>query len=147
MCNPIESPILLNSGFYFLGAWRPDRFGETIELQSENREGKHIVKIDALKSKLTCGYPTNFSKKDGKNYYHVQHFIALIYLTEIFPSSSQDREVFLRYARKWYDYTKKEPTRNFESLEKVFSGVDKSKYFHQVSLNKIKDILENRGQQ
>ncbi|WP_155987094.1 hypothetical protein [Thioalkalivibrio sp. ALE16] len=84
----------------------PDGTGEWRELKSHALDGDlSAVKVslsDYDDSELICGYPTNFAKQDGKNHYHTQHIMALIYLarTSSYDDPELDRRL-IRIAKSW----------------------------------------------
>lgn len=111
----------------------PDASGETHTLTSVAEEGVHQVEL-ALpdgQSELICGYPTNFAKANGKNYYHMQHIVALLYLAK--TSSYEDdqldarlRGIALEWLARSDDFDVGEPL-EFEEPHKVLDGLNRGK--------------------
>jgi len=71
----------------------PDSTGEMYELKSVFQDEMHSVELALPDSSdgLICGYPTNFSKANDKNFYHMQHIVALLYLAK--TSSYEDKKL------------------------------------------------------
>ena len=89
-----------------------------------------------------CGYPTNFSKSNNKNYYHGQHIVALKYLSK-FGHFDNDKlkSDLAKISQTWRVNTKKYKYRqikDFETLENVLIGINRGKLYTQAK--KIEDL-------
>lgn len=114
-------------------------------------ESKSIKKTNNLYSykafpqnipSLMCGYPTNFSKSNKKNYYHGQHIVALKYLSK-FGHFDNDKlkSDLAKISQTWRVNTKKyriRPIEDFETLENVLIGINRGKLYTQAK--KIEDL-------
>lgn len=111
-----DSPfsITIRTGEYCDNRAVPLSNGEAIVLHSEEKE-KHEIRIPT--DKLFTGYPTNFIKQ-GVNYYHVHHIVALDIINKYHSS-----EVFKHYIDLWTSYIN---DRAFESVEKVKRDINKT---------------------
>jgi hypothetical protein len=109
----------------------PGQAGEKLELTSTpGIDGWNEVTIDPAALKLICGYPTNFSKAGGKNYYHVQHFVGLLYVAAIVPMEDETRCTLSRWAFRWRDYartTKAPEGLSFTDAQTVLAGLNACK--------------------
>lgn len=86
----------------------PDATGETHELHSVFQNDVHSVELALPESEdeLICGYPTNFSKENGKNFYHMQHIVALLYLAQTSSYVDENLDAKLRsIALEWLSRT------------------------------------------
>jgi len=79
----------------------PAAGGEHIELQSHKAGDYEVVHITSVRQKLFCGYPTNFSKYVGKNYYHVYHVVALACLLASADLPQDVRDALSFWMHKW----------------------------------------------
>ncbi len=65
-----------DSGTYDPYRATPARGGEDVRLESQQVGTYYVVRLNADRDRLFCGYPTNFGKDSG-NYYHAYHVVAL----------------------------------------------------------------------
>ena len=54
-------------------------------MEPQSTNGMYAVAVTLSDDELICGYPTNFAKKDGRNYYHSYHLVALMLLASYTP--------------------------------------------------------------
>jgi hypothetical protein len=78
----------------------PARGGERVELASIEDGGYYVVHVTEVRDKLFCGYPTNFLK-NGENYYHTYHVVALACLLATFDLPHKTRESLSSYMERW----------------------------------------------
>ncbi len=103
----------------------PKSGGEAIILESKIADNYNIVNITSVRNKLFCGYPTNFLKPGGKNYYHIYHIVALLCLldSEKIPKNVQD--IFKFWIKRWM------------KTVKILENKDKEKF----RFSSYKDVL------
>lgn len=92
---------------------------------------------------LICGYPTNFAKSNNKNYYHIQHIVAMLYLANA-PSYANPglNEKLTAIAADWHKNTRRFSEKSisaFESEQRVLSGINAGKVLQQFT--KASDLL------
>ena len=95
------------------------------------RNGMYEVDFKLKDRELICGYPTNFAKYTGKNYYHVYHIVALLYLalTPSFDDVELSRKV-TSIALEWWGRTKdfkNRPYSDFENPDVILKGINEGK--------------------
>ena len=74
--------------------------GEQVELVSREEGEYHVVHVTAVRDKLFCGYPTNFLK-NGENYYHTYHIVALACILASFDLPKNTRSNLKMWMEKW----------------------------------------------
>lgn len=127
----------------------PNSGGNKIILESNYSidNGYHLIDFNGLRSQLMQGYPTNFAKQNGKNYYHVHHIISLMYLGNFCYAIDEIKRLkLLEIAKRWYSRTtefKYSDISQFESPQKVFNGIIKSKVI--VDVETSDELFENSG--
>ncbi len=86
---------------------------------------------------LICGFPTNFAKANGKNFYHIQHVVALLYLAQYGEFEDDELKVELaQIAGKWYRNSEQFQYRSLEDFERpqtVLDAINRGKLVIQVS--------------
>ena len=116
----------------------PGAEGTWHDLDSEPAPGGlHRLELTLDDAELLCGYPTNFAKANGKNYYHVQHIVALSYLANFGqlddPALTEEINAI---ASSWYrrsaDFGLR-PIADFESPQLVLEGINRGKVFQSVT--------------
>ncbi|MEM5502247.1 hypothetical protein WNY59_11675 [Ahrensia kielensis] len=118
----------------------PDGSGDWITIKSLPRGDQDVAEISLKDSELICGYPTNFSKANTKNYYHTQHIVALLYLAETTIYENQVLNSRLKkIALEWLENNNSFNGEGleFETPKKVLAGINRGK-----ALNQITDISE-----
>lgn len=131
MCK--EFSVEFNVGEYIPLKSTPNLKGETIKLQSiYDEENKYYyVDFNSIKEKLFLGYPTNFNKANKKNYYHVQHILAMLYLAHYSPYIADDiKRTLIETSKTWYYNTLKYKYMDiskFEKPQKVLDGILRGK--------------------
>ncbi len=112
-----------------IGADRHERTAE--ELQT----GLFAVRLGPDTPDVICGYPTNFSKANHKNFYHGQHIIALAYLSKFGAFENAElKSKLMSIALEWRQRTAHFTQRSlgdFEPLNKVLAAVNRGKFYHQ----------------
>lgn len=116
----------------------PDGSGEWQSLKSEARGSLHLTEISlGSDQELICGYPTNFSKENGKNFYHMQHIVALQYLSR---TSAYDDPALNRRLRAISESWLAGNTRfledkdlQFEGPQTVLDGINRGKLLNQIT--------------
>ncbi|MCO5065502.1 MAG: hypothetical protein M9924_13965 [Rhizobiaceae bacterium] len=113
----------------------PEPDGPYHTIQSSAKGGLQVAQLALDNGELICGYPTNFSKENGKNYYHMQHIVALLYLAK-FPAFDDPRLTgdLEKIAREWLERTSQfdqGPGLEFESPQKVLDGINRGKLLNQ----------------
>jgi hypothetical protein len=92
--------ITFNTGIYSPHQSTQGSGGEQVQLTSTQVGGYHMVRITAVRNKLFCGYPTNFLK-NGENYYHTYHIVALACILASFDLSKSTRTKLGTWMEKW----------------------------------------------
>lgn len=116
----------------------PNANGKEITLTSIYSKANkcYYVNLDSCES-LTKGYPTNFSKKNKKNYYHVQHIVAMLYLANFCEAIDENQKnKLIAIASKWYKNTLDYPfmeISKFESPQKVLDGLNSGKVITDIT--------------
>jgi len=82
----------------------PSRGGERLTLTSRKIGPFHVIDLDDARSKLYCGFPTNFSKLGRENYYHTYHIVSLACL--LATSKNEDinqssKNAIIRQTKNW----------------------------------------------
>ena len=132
----------LSAGLYDPTHALPGTGGEVIDLKADEHDGDFTVSLDAIKARLICGYPTNFSKVGAKNYYHVQHVVALSYLALSYPMPVDQKAALLKYAALWREDMEHHPGMTFAHIQDVLDGLNRSKRHRQVkSADDIEQLL------
>ena len=111
------------------GHWRP------VQAQHVEHAGLEAplyrLRIALDDHELIRGYPTNFAKANGKNFYHGQHIVALKYLANGGSFNAPDLKVRLaRIADSWFARTKAFQYRelsDFEPLQSVLDSINRGK--------------------
>lgn len=137
--EPFE--LRLRPGGYDPRRATPDGSGEWHALPSTVRNGVHAVELDLLNTELFRGYPTNFAKANGKNFYRVQHIVALGYIAQSAHFLSRDLfEECKVISQRWSDSTDKTSyDRRFEEASYVLEKVNDGKILNQIT--DIKGIM------
>ena len=104
----------------------PGAEGDWQTVQADLREEQYVVHVNVPEGELICGYPTNFARSHGKNYYHVYHIVALQYLAK--HSSYDNEELNVRLSSIAYSWWHR--TKDFTRAELLFEEP-------QVVLNRI----------
>ncbi|GAA5645585.1 hypothetical protein [Vibrio proteolyticus] len=108
----------------------PDGTGFWKTIESYKKNEIFIAKLDIDDGELICGYPTNFSKANKKNFYHMQHIVALLYIASYssYHDAKLDKEL-IRIALEWLDNNKKFDEKNmeFEDPQKVLDSINRGK--------------------
>lgn len=137
----------IRKGGYNPTASTPTNEGEWYFLTSEPILEKNLHKIILPQEKLFCGYPTNFSKANNKNFYHMQHIVALLYLANYLSFSDKElSEQLIKIAKKWYENTKNFEYRtleDFENPQQVLSAINRDKFI--VQIQDIQKLFERSG--
>ena len=111
--------------------------GETIIESSEVGGGFHEVRIEAGTPGLICGYPTNFAKANGRNFYHGQHIVALSYLAAFGAFDDNALKDDLQsIAEEWRVRTAAYASRtldDFEPLQVVLDSINRGKVLTQAT--------------
>ena len=134
-----DSPFTMKirSGGYSPTSSSPTNDGEWYFLTSQPILEQNLHKIVLPKEKLICGYPTNFSKANNKNFYHMQHIVALLYLAN-YPSFTDSNLTnrLKQIAKEWYENTKNFKYRkldDFENPQEVLSSINRGKFIVQIN--------------
>ena len=109
----------------------PGKGGERIELESIKVNGYYVVHITAVRDKLFCGYPTNFSKM-GENYYHTYHVVALAALLASVDMPSEVRASLKAWMEKWINTIETFNSSQglvFSSYEKILRDLNEHEVF------------------
>ena len=115
-----------------------------IEVIAVGHDGDYSINLDAIRPRLICGYPTNFSKVGAKNYYHVQHIVALSYLALSYPMPEAQKASLLKYAALWREDMEHHPGQTFAHVQDVLDGLNRSKRRQQVeTAQQIEDLLRD----
>ena len=108
VCHGAPFSATVDPGLHAYDSTVPRRSGNLIQLDSQpvsNRTGGfHALAIN--EANLMKGSPTAFSKKGGENYYHVQHIVALLYLSRFKAAQPWIKEGMEHYARRWMSVMK-----------------------------------------
>jgi hypothetical protein len=108
----------------------PGSTGKWHEINSINQDGVHMARVAIDQDELICGYPTNFSKANKKNFYHMQHIVALLYLAHDSPYDDDALNVRIReIAWGWLRRTADFPHSGyeFEDPQKVLDAINSAK--------------------
>lgn len=104
----------------------------TVKDPVESPAAKHIYSatLSLPDEELICGYPTNFSKANKTNFYHMQHIVALMYLSKDSVYEDHDlneelEEIALRWLQRTGQFEPKEL--QFEHPQKVLSSINRGK--------------------
>lgn len=125
----------LESGRYEPKSSSPGKGGTRLQLASFQLGDYHVVDFESVADHLICGYPTNFAKRGGLNYYHVQHIVALIYLSTAAEMDDKTRSALLDWARSWYDALRTfapAETLSFADPQDVLDGINRGKALTQL---------------
>ena len=127
----------IRSGGYSPTSSSPTNDGDWHYLISEPILEQNLHKIVLPNEKLICGYPTNFSKANNKNFYHMQHIVALLYLAN-YPSFTDNNLTnrLKEIAKEWYQNTKNFKYRkldDFENPQAVLSSINRGKFIVQIN--------------
>ena len=79
----------------------PLKSGRTLVVPAERIKGSGLYVASLQGVPLLSGTPTTFSKAGQKNYYHVQHVVALYYLAKFGRVNRAVRDAFVYYAERW----------------------------------------------
>ncbi len=109
----------------------PDGTGDWHKIESYKLNNDWYAADFALNdAELICGYPTNFAKYTGENYYHVYHIVALLYLAFDSGFSDDIAGQISKIAKNWwertYDYEYKE-MKDFASPQVILDGIVRGK--------------------
>ncbi|MGI3127514.1 hypothetical protein [Nitratireductor sp. PBL-C9] len=128
--------VMIRDGGYSPSRASPDASGEWQTIVSGEIDGREVAQISLDDKELICGYPTNFSKANGKNFYHMQHIVALRYLAE--TSAYQNDELDGRIseiAMAWLANNEKFQGEGleFEGPQKVLDSINRGKAIVQIT--------------
>ncbi len=144
-----EFNIEFNVGEYIPLKSTPNLKGEKIKLQSvyDEKNKYHYIDFNLIKDKLFLGYPTNFNKANGKNYYHVQHILAMLYIAHYSPYINEDdKKKLIETSKSWYyntlDYKQMDISR-FEKPQKVLDGILRGKVI--IDTDQASELFEMSG--
>lgn len=108
-----------------------------IKATQQTPQSPYVAQLALDKEELICGYPTNFSREHGKNYYHMHHMISLLYLalTPSFDDPELQKEL-IAIVKKWYENTQKigGPGVSVEHIvppQTVLNSINRVKFRHQ----------------
>ncbi|WP_336071425.1 hypothetical protein [Nitratireductor rhodophyticola] len=126
--------VLIRDGGYSPFRASPDASGNWQKIESSNVGGREVAHISLKDKELICGYPTNFSKANGRNFYHMQHIIALRYLAE--ASAYENDELNSRISEiaiSWYANNDKFQGKGlkFEDPQAVLDSINRGKTLKQ----------------
>ena len=110
--------------------------GEWQRVQSGFMNAHHVARVAPPKGEQICGYPTNFAKFNGKNFYHIQHIVALLYLAQHSTYDNEELNFELsRIATSWWYRTKDftPPDLLFEEPQMVLDSINRGKVLTQVT--------------
>lgn len=129
--SSVPFEVTLTTGTMDLVASTPSATGRVIKVQSIlTDKGLHEAILDKNSEYLIRGYPTNFSKGNGVNFYHSYHVIALMPVAHSIPMPESTRNKILSFAKKWKQYIveKKLPDLySFNDLEGIFNLIVKNR--------------------
>jgi hypothetical protein len=134
-----EKPFELNlfKNIYEVNRATPTYNKKTPIVIKSFRSGTNLnyVRFGSKTQGLICGYPTNFKKANGKNYYHSQHIVGLLYLAHNVRSIPDNiKYTLIENAKKWYVNTlkyKQKKTADFASLQELLDGINRGKALNQ----------------
>ena len=128
-----DSPFTMSirSGGYNPLRATPDAEGEWQEVTATFDEATGLHSAAVTTDGLICGYPTNFAKANGRNFYHIQHVVAMLLLAESPIVADPEMRQFLRdTASAWYrdiEAFEPMPIDGFESPQTVLEGMNRGK--------------------
>ena len=122
--------VRFSTGVYDNGRAAPAVGGENIHLESIQRDGLFVLHLDENRDRLFCGYPTNFAKTGGENFYHQYHIVGLLYLASGANISEEVKERFLEYANLWMEYTdiRENEGLTFTPYQNVLDSINSHKF-------------------
>lgn len=140
--------ITLDPGRHDWLATTPKASGRRIKLASQFIPGSeiHAVMLSTPQLDLIKGCHTSFTKTGRQNYYHVQHAVALLYLSKSGPWKPAERQAMEHYSLKWLEYMKTTlipPGLSFSPLEDVLAALHRGKAIKRFA--SIEEILPARG--
>ncbi|MDG4648018.1 hypothetical protein P6F26_06145 [Roseibacterium sp. SDUM158017] len=114
----------------------PDGSGDWQTLDSDLQDGLSVVEISLPDNQeLICGYPTNFSKANGRNFYHMQHIVALQYLSRASAYSDPSLNQTLRaISAEWLAANERflqGTDLQFEDAQAVLDSINRGKLLNQ----------------
>lgn len=127
----------IRSGGYSPTSSTPTNYGKWYSLKSKPVLDQNLHQITLPNEKLICGYPTNFSKANNKNFYHMHHIVSLLYLAN-YPSFIDNNltNLLKQIATEWYANTvnfKYRKLDNFENPQEVLSSINRGKFIVQIN--------------
>lgn len=104
---------------------------------TQSAYGFHFIRLSDRSQGLICGYPTNFAKANRKNFYHMQHIVALSYLARaaVFDNKALKQnlsDISLEWLSRTQDFQPK-TIEDFYSLASVLKAVNGGKFYTQIS--------------
>lgn len=123
--------IQFNTGSYSETAATPAPGGKEILLESGEDNDLHTVYFEQYREEMFCGYPTNFAKGGGENFYHVHHIVGLSVLAKYYTDAPAVCQNLLEYARRWMAYTEehRREGRKFTDYQKILSPMSRLRPF------------------
>ncbi len=106
------------------------------ELIAKSKSQQFEVEMKLEEGKLFMGYPTNFAKDNKKNYYHIQHIVALLYLANTFHfDNCLIKKRIIEIGLHWWHKTKlfKYMSYTFEDPQVVLDDINMGKLFTQIT--------------
>jgi len=104
--------------------------GKWHTITAEQRGERYVATLELESSELMCGHPTNFNKKNKKNFYHIQHIVALTYLAS--DPAYDDAPLnarLLHIASEWHRRTSAFALKEyqFENPQEVLDSINRGK--------------------
>ena len=101
--------VRFKSGVYDPHGTTPRQSGPEHLLRSCAMSSGSFVWLNSVNGGLIPGYPTNFSAKGQRNFYHVYHVVALLYIAKTAATPTETRRTLVRWALRWRDYMTQRP--------------------------------------
>jgi len=135
--------ITIDTGRHDWQATVPKSGGKRVQLASQPLPGQegHVADLQQIDSAFR-GNHTAFTKEGRKNYYHVQHVVALLYLARSGAWQKEDQEALTHYAVKWLGYMQNTiPPLDmaFATPQEVFAALHRGKAIRR--FEKVEDLL------
>lgn len=147
--SPVPFTLAMQSGTYQPERAAPAGGGYDLAFKSIPEGRKWVAEIACPDSLLWRGFPTNFNKQNGKNYYHVQHIVGILYIANFGKNISEaDRQKLIATADRWYRDTRLYshlPIDSFEAPQKVLESMMEGKVIQDVET--FDELLELSGLQ
>lgn len=128
--------VAIRSGGYDPHRATPSASGSLYWIDSSREENFHAATIDTPDGVMRA-YPTNFGKANGKNYYHIQHIVAIAQLSAFpaYQDANLDSDL-IRIAEAWQMRTrdfKHSGLLEFEDPQKVLDSINRGRTLRQVT--------------